>query len=504
MLANVDERAKAPLKSSGGVLPKPWILAILVSLLLLLPCFWQDAIGAGDLRSHVYNAWLVQLIERGQAPGLSVVPQWNNVLFDQLLSVLGRHLGIQFATHLAAGTVILLFFWGSFAFIGTLTGRNAWTLTPVLAAVSYGWTFQEGLMNYYLSLGLAFFGLALVSRGSLWRWGALVFLFPVTYLAHPLGGVWLLIAAVYLVLAKVVSVRYRALLVCGAIVLLWVLRFELQSRYVVGYSSRSPILNLVLYNGLDQLLFTKRYSVPILLLVASIAAAIVGEVMQNKSVVSSLMNLARPLELYLMVEAAILLLPNSIYLPQYPAPISGLTTRATSISAVLLCAILASLRPQRWHLPIFSSIAAVFFLFLYQDTLIVSRFEEQAKSLVRTIPAHQRVIATIAAPPYYRFSLKHMADAACIWYCFSFGNYEAPSGQFRVHASQGNPIVVSDIRDATLIEEGRYVVRPTDIPLHQIYQCTALWTELCIRNLEAGEIDDLHGVVPGAGIGQPR
>ena len=41
-----------------------WLLAVGISLLLLIPCFWQPLIIAGDLDSHVYNAWLARQIER--------------------------------------------------------------------------------------------------------------------------------------------------------------------------------------------------------------------------------------------------------------------------------------------------------------------------------------------------------------------------------------------------------------------------------------------------------
>ena len=60
---------------------KFWII-LLISAVLLIPCFWHQRIEAGDLGSHVYNAWLAQLIEKGQAPGLYFAKQWNNVLFD--------------------------------------------------------------------------------------------------------------------------------------------------------------------------------------------------------------------------------------------------------------------------------------------------------------------------------------------------------------------------------------------------------------------------------------
>ncbi len=58
---------------------------IVVSALLVVPCFWHSRIQAGDLGSHVYNAWLAQLIEHHQISGLTIARQWNNILFDVLL-----------------------------------------------------------------------------------------------------------------------------------------------------------------------------------------------------------------------------------------------------------------------------------------------------------------------------------------------------------------------------------------------------------------------------------
>src|ERR1700758_5784848 len=58
---------------------------IVVSALLVVPCFWHSRIQAGDLGSHVYNAWLAQLIEHHQISGLTITSQWSNILFDVLL-----------------------------------------------------------------------------------------------------------------------------------------------------------------------------------------------------------------------------------------------------------------------------------------------------------------------------------------------------------------------------------------------------------------------------------
>src|SRR5882762_802603 len=57
------------------------ITYVWTSVLLLVPCFWQSRLQAGDLSSHIYNAWLAQSIESGRASGLSIAFQTTNVLF---------------------------------------------------------------------------------------------------------------------------------------------------------------------------------------------------------------------------------------------------------------------------------------------------------------------------------------------------------------------------------------------------------------------------------------
>jgi hypothetical protein len=469
---------------------------VLVSAAVLVPCFWHQRIGAGDLRSHIYNAWLTQLIERGQAPGLWVASKWDNVLFDNLLSALLRIFSAQDAARIGAGIAVLVFFWGSTAFVSAVAGRNVWSVAPLVAAASYGWTFQEGLLNYYLSIGFAFAALALFRGQNPWRWAGIAILVPLTFLAHPLGTAWMVGAAVYLAIARAVPLRLHLLMVLVAIAILAILRLELQTHYIVEFPATSAVFNLFFYNGLDQLIFSKRYLISVLLLTVSFVALAAVEIVRRRGLPGLLAECAMPLELYLVVQAAVLLLPNSIHLPQYPAPISALTTRLTLISAVLLWCLLASIRPPGWLLSVSCVLTAIFFLFLYQDTAVLNGMEKQVQRLVQSIPAGQRVIATIGAPPKFRFSVKHMADVSCVGHCFSYGNYEAPSGQFRVHASPGNAFIVSDIHDATLMEEGRYVVRPTDLPLYQLYQCTPKWTELCILPLKAGETNDQYGVHP--------
>src|SRR5579862_4990008 len=104
---------------------EPWrriIVYIVVSAVLLIPCFWQSRIQAGDLSSHIYNTWLADQIERGKAPGLAVVPQFTNVLFDLILAELYDPLGPGPAQRIAVSLTVLNFVWGAFYFISIVSG----------------------------------------------------------------------------------------------------------------------------------------------------------------------------------------------------------------------------------------------------------------------------------------------------------------------------------------------------------------------------------------------
>ncbi|HSY66086.1 MAG TPA: hypothetical protein VK829_15935, partial [Terriglobales bacterium] len=51
------------------------IRIVLLSILFLVPCFWQSRIQAGDLSSHIYNVWLASLTSQGKVHGLWIAPQ---------------------------------------------------------------------------------------------------------------------------------------------------------------------------------------------------------------------------------------------------------------------------------------------------------------------------------------------------------------------------------------------------------------------------------------------
>jgi hypothetical protein len=152
------------------------------------------------------------------------------------------------------------------------------------------------------------------------------------------------------------------------------------------------------------------------------------------------------------------------------------------------------MQPRKWHLAASLAIAGIFFTFLYQDTGTVNKIEDQVERAVRTVPPGQRVLATILPLPGWRILMQHIADRACIGHCFSYGSYEAGTGVFRVRTSGRNPYAMDDYGDAVDMEEGHYVVRPEDLPISQVFQCSATGTEICIRSLQAGEENNRLGV----------
>src|SRR5215469_16408994 len=184
--ANPSGRAWV-LRSAGRFVRGNLWAVLALSALLLVPCFWHRHIQAGDLGSHIYNAWLAQLVERREVTGLSVVRQWNNVLFDLLVLRAADLFGFLAAERIAVSLAVLIFFWGSFCFITSVSARPPWMVTPFLYVLAYGYAFHMGFMNYYLSVGLAFLALAAAWRNGPGNWLCGVALVVLALLAHLLG-----------------------------------------------------------------------------------------------------------------------------------------------------------------------------------------------------------------------------------------------------------------------------------------------------------------------------
>jgi hypothetical protein len=459
-----------------------------ISALVLVPCWWHRHIEAGDLASHVYNAWLAQLIQKGQAPGLYIAKQWSNILFDVAVLRVANLLGFAAAEKIVLSASGLVFFWGVFAFIRTVTEQPPWFLTPCIAMLTYGYSFSMGFMNYYLSLGLACFGLAILWRARRFEWMAGIPLAILALLAHPIGFLWLVGTTAYIrVRAKLPGWWKLAIplsTVCAFAAIHWYISHRPK---LMADWDRDPFY---LYNGADQLtLYGKRYFflAGAAFLFALLCVAV--DFYLRRRDISSWIPFELPLELYLVTFCATALLPENLRPSFYGGWIGVLGSRLTTISAILGLCFLGCLKPRRWHLAGFTACAVVFFAFLYQDTGWLNRLEANAESLVQDLPAGTRVVVTIDAPVDSRITfIGHTVERACIGHCFSYANYEPASREFRVRVREGSPVVTSSTDDAEDMASGEYEVDDSDLPLKQIYQCDASdLTKLCIRDLEAGE-----------------
>ena len=339
-----------------------WLRILAISAVVLVPCFWHRRIEAGDLGSHLYTAWLAHLIERRQAPGLVIAPLWTNVLFDHLVAGLANFLTMFAAEKIAVSLAVLIFFWGGFALAAAAARRAPWFVVPLLVMVTYGWTFEMGFLNYYLALGLSFFSLALFWRGNRPERLLAFVPAPLIVLAHPLGLAWLLAAALYILAAEVLSDRRQILLFLAAAIALVLSHFYLQ-RHFVADTEENPLYQ---FTGADQfLLFGARYKIVQAAVLIFAPVSLLWDAFDRRREPDIWTAYAVPLQLYILVELGVFLLPEGIRFPSFPAALALLTERITSISAVLLCCLLAVMKPRKWLLAGLSAIAAIFFTLSY-------------------------------------------------------------------------------------------------------------------------------------------
>jgi hypothetical protein len=501
--------ARSTLRAGWTFLRSKWWAVLGLSAQVAVPCVWHRHIEAGDLGSHVYNAWLAQLVEKGLAPGLYIARQFDNVLFDVMLLHAGNWLGFAAAEKIVVAASVIVFFWGVFALAAAVSGRSPWVLVPCFAMLAYGYSFQMGFFNYYLSIGLGCFCLALAWRlewqGQAWDWGMVAVVATLAYMAHPLGFLWAVATIGYLLMRKWLPGWWRLALpvmtIMGFMGLRWFLHRWVTSR--VDWYSGLAVWQL---NGADQLIvFGDRYET-----LACITAAfgffcvVVTLAFQRKRDAGSTepgwwKALALPAELYLVAFVVTATLPENLRVSLYAAWVGLLVSRLTVISAVLGLCVLASVRMRIWVVIGFGGLAAVYFVFLFQDTASVNRLEANAERLLASLPVGTRIVPTIAADQDWRAEfIGHAAERACVGRCFVYSNYEPSSRQFRVRVlEKGSWIVEASAENAEDMQGGGYDIDAGDLPLTHLYQCDrGDWTKLCLADLREGESTGKDWVKP--------
>jgi hypothetical protein len=442
-----------------------------ISILLLVPCFWQPRLESVDLPSHIYTIWLSQLIKQGKAPGLWIAHQWTNVLFDYALGAFSSLFGFATAQRIVVSISVLLFFWSAFALVSVLAEKRPRFLLPCLAILTYGVIFHLGSFNYYLGLSFSFFALALLLRPTPGRLMLGFLLLAIAWLGAPLPPLWALGTFAYVGIASRLAPRYRLLLFGLVLALLLALREVLVHRFVAPWTVKQALY----VTGADQVVFGRAYHWIFLLLLGFWIVLFIKLVRSHgfPSVVQGI-----PFQLYALCVIGAFILPTSVLLPQYAVPYGDIPQRFSIIAGVLACVVLSQMQPSRWHIAAVVLIAGLFFVRSYFDDRSMNLLEAKVESIVSELPPGQRIIGALYYPPDGGQDVSAILDRACIGKCFSYENYEPATLQFRLRANPGNSIVAWD---HDLSAPVQFMMSHQTTPLYEIYRCGDEITALCVR-----------------------
>jgi hypothetical protein len=191
-----------------------------------------------------------------------------------------------------------------------------------------------------------------------------------------------------------------------------------------------------------------------------------------------------PFHLCVVSAAAIFLLPGTVLVPGYLHALSYIAERMSLAMAICVCALLGGVQPRALERYAIATVAVVFFCLIYADERALNRFEDRMDSVVMSLPRGARVVSAIADFNIRINALTHMVDRACIGHCYSYGNYEASTGQFRIRAIRQNPYVAHTYADSWHLQTGEYIVRQEDIPMFKVE--TERDGRLAAKTLKAG------------------
>jgi len=457
------------------------ILAI--SLLLIVPCFWQPHIQAGDLSSHLYNAWLAFEIQLGTIDGFEIVPVWTNVLTDWIMTPAVPVLGTVWAARLVVVPAVLIFFWGSFFVLNEAAGRKPWKLCPILALFTYGLVFHLGFLNFYLSTGLSLWILGLLITPTAARAMAAIPVALLALLSHALPVIWVAAVLAYIRICALTPSRWRGatfgLAVAGIV----------SARMVLGtFPHRWSWDQVLSFQGFASLtaieqvwLFDAKY----LLIAAGLALALVIFLADRFRQAGSLSD---PwLHVWILHVVGLMILPAAVQLPQYDHPLAYIPQRLSLFTGLTFCLAICGPRLAREAVVISSVAAAAFFAFLFADYRAFNTMEAEVTRVVSTAPGRARVVASVLDQGARLNALAHVADRACIGHCFSYANYEAPTKQFRIRLREGNRFNAPSVAVSQAIENGAHVVTTAEDPIYAVCGCDSENGLLCLRVLHAGE-----------------
>jgi len=347
---------------------------------------------AGDLSNLIYNGWLAGLVEGGRAQGLAIASRWTNVLFDLILRGLFRTLGPEAAQRISVSIAVLTFAWGAFAFVSAVSGRRAWYLMPSIAMLAYGWVFRMGFFDFYLSLGLCFWAMAVAWEPKPWRVAAALPILLLAYLSHALPVVWTFGLLSYVSLARPLNPKRRTVLTANFVMAMVVCHLLVgRLMFIQGASASLASASVV-----EPALFGPKYFVLLMGLVAVWSVLFVGLIRGSgaRQVVTGL-----PFQVCLVAGATVIALPITLLIPGLYLALGYVGERMSLGVAVCVCALLGAVRPrlvERWAL---IAVAVAFFALVYRDQRVLNSREDQMEDVVAQAgqgPAALDVVVTVS------------------------------------------------------------------------------------------------------------
>jgi hypothetical protein len=459
-------------------------LTLAIAIALLIPCVWQPHIEAGDLASHLYNAWLAGQIQRGAIAGLTVAHPLTNVLSDGIMAALIGPLGPAWTARLVCGAAVETFFWGAFCFIAAANGRKPWILAPSLGMLAYGMIFHFGFLNFYISTGCSLWILALLWNPS--RRGILpsIPLAVLALLAHPLPLAWAVCSLAYVQVARhlrTAGAQVLLLLVGPAALILiqTALLSMFPSEWSLGQALRlEGVLGVT--GALQFCLYGSKY----LLIAAGMLVVwfflFLERVDRGKLIADPLVHL------WLLNIMALVLIPSAIRFPQYQFGLLFISERISLFIAILFSAVIGGGSYGRAMTRLSSLVAIAFFAFVFIDVRAINGVDAEITSLVSELSPGQRVVASLQDSAGLN-GLVHVLDWACIGRCFDYGNYEPGTGQFRIRVLRRNQVVAPSIAIAQEIEFGHHIVAPDEAPLYSICPGPDSEQPLRLQKMKAGD-----------------
>ena len=442
-------------KSQQNLIYRP-----LISILILTPCWWQSRIQAGDLSSHIYNAWLVNRVQHDSVPGLFITHQYTNIAFDHLLGWLLPLVGANLAQRLAVSCCVLVLCWGALTFVDAVSGKHSWETVICIALLVYGFVFHLGLFNFYLSTGLCFLFLGLTWCPGNKNIFIFLPLFLLAWSAHPLPVLWTIGALFYRKLAKIIPNSSRMLFVTSLLAVI-VVRLVIMHVYPAVWSPAQISMS----TGADQVfLYGQRYVIVMILLLLAWTA-----MMHNlaKQATWRGVLVETSFQLWGLTALTLTILPRSVLFNLHKAPFTFLPERMSLFCGILVCTLLAKIKTSWYAKTLLLLAATLFFIFCYQEDQRLNHLEDQVSASVQQLPAMGRVVfippnETSRLPPPL-----HLIDRVCIGRCLSYGNYEPASGHFRLRVKPQNSSVISSYWELQDLKQQNYIVQRKDLPLYQ-------------------------------------